>query len=179
MVRAGLLGIAVAVAILGWGVPNLAGPAFIEVQLVAVPIAGSAVAPPRTIILGDGKPVLASRLRFDVRVDGRYFLPLIVGATGAPLRVELRTRSEDGSARLVWGLEGSAAALEEGADSPDGPTSSRAYLVRTGPTDLPIGPADGAALLDAAGRPLDPGRYDLRAVAFGVASAPLQMVLVD
>lgn len=169
----------VAVAVLGWGIPNLAGPALIDVQLIALPVSGAGAATDRTVVLGGTEATNAANLKLTVRVTGKYFLPVTVGAGTTPLRVELRFRDADGSSTLIWAVEGSAAMLEEGDDSPDGVSTSRAYLIAPGSMDMPIGPIDGVRLLDADGRPLDVGRYDLRAIAFGVASGLLPMVILD
>ena len=168
-----------AVAVFGWGIPNLAGPALIDVQLIALPVPGAGAATDRTIVLGGTPAAGAAKLKLAVRVTGRYVLPVTVGAGTTPLRVELRSREPDGTSKLIWAIEGSAAVLEEGDDSPDGLSTSRAYLIVPGSMDMPIGPADGARLLDGDGNPLKAGRYDLRAIAFGVASGLLPMVIVD
>jgi hypothetical protein len=168
-----------AVAVFGWGIPNLAGPALIDVQLIALPVHVAGAAPDRTIVLGGTPAAGAANIRLAVRVTGRYVLPVTVGAGTTPLRVELRSRQADGTSTLIWAIEGSAAVLEEGDDSPDGLSTSRAYVILPGLVDMPIGPADGAPLLDGNGHPLKAGRYDLRAIAFGVASGLLPMVILD
>lgn len=168
-----------AVVVIGWGIPNLAGPALIDVQLIALPVSGAGAATDRTIVLGGTEATNAANLKLTVRVSGKYVLPVTVGAGTTPLRVELRFRDPDGTSKLIWAIEGSAAVLEEGDDSPDGVSTTRAYLIVPGSMDMPIGPTDGARLLDGDGKPLDAGRYDLRAVAFGVASGLLPMVILD
>jgi hypothetical protein len=178
----GARGAAVAVlaiiALLGWGLPNVAGPALIEVRLVVAATVGPA-APQRTVVVGNGSPVTATSVRLAIRVTGRYFLPVTVSGGAEPLRVELRSHTPDGTSVLVWAVEGSAASLDGDADSPDGPSVSRAYAIDPGSIDLPLGPPGGVALLDGDGLPLDPGSYDLRAVAFGVSSGSLSLVIVD
>ena len=169
----------VAVAVIGWGIPNLAGPALIDVQLIALPVSGSGAATDRTIVLGGTEATGAAKLRMTVRVTGKYLLPVTVGASTTPLRVELRFRNPDGTSTLVWAIEGSAAVLEEGDDSPDGVSTSRAYLIVPGSMDMPIGPIDGVRLLNGDGGPLQAGRYDLRAIGFGVSSGLLPMVILD
>ena len=167
------------IAVIGWAIPNMAGPAMLDVQLVALPVSGAGGATDRTIVLGGTAATGASNLRLAVRVTNRYPLPVTVDGTPTPLRVELRSRNADGTSALIWAVEGSSATLEEGDDSPDGPTTSRAYLVSPGITELAIGPAEGVRLVDGAGNPLKAGRYDLRASAFGVGSGLLPMVILD
>lgn len=169
----------IAVSVIGWGVPNLAGPMLLDVQLVAQPTSGGGAATDRTIILGGTAATPAANLQLAVRVTNRYPLPVTVGATSLPLRVELRSMHTDGSSTLVWAIEGSAAVLEAGDDSPDGPSTAHAYLVVPGSTDFAIGQDGGVRLLDAAGNPLAAGRYDLRAFAFGVGGGLLPMVILD
>lgn len=169
----------VAVAVIGWGIPNLAGPALIDVQLIALPVSGAGAATDRTIVLGGTEATGAANLKLTVRVTGKYFLPVTVGAGTTPLRVELRFRDPDGTSKLIWAVDGSAAVLEEGDDSPDGLSTSRAYLILPGSMDMPIGPLEGVRLLDGDGNPLAAGRYDLRAIAFGVAGGLLPMVILD
>lgn len=169
----------VTTAVIGWGIPNLAGPALIDVQLIAFPVTGSGGATDRTIVLGGTSATGAANLKLVVRVTGRYPLPVTLGATTVPLRVELRSREADGTSKLIWAIEGSAAILEQGDDSPDGVSTSRAYVVAPGSLELPIGPTEGVRLIDGDGNPLKAGRYDLRAVAFGVASGLLPMVILD
>ena len=169
----------VAVAVFGWGIPNLAGPALIDVQLIALPVSGAGAATDRTIVLGGTEATGAANLQLTVRVTGKYFLPVTVGAGTTPLRVDLRFRDPDGTSKLIWAIDGSAAVLEEGDDSPDGLSTSRAYLILPGSMAMPIGPLDGVRLLDGDGNPLAAGRYDLRAIAFGVTSGLLPLVIVD
>lgn len=176
-VRSAAVAVLVIVALFGWGLPNVAGPALIEVRLVAAATIGPA-APRRNVVIGSGASVTATSIRFAIRVTGRYFLPVTVSGGAEPLRVELRSTAPDGSSVLVWAIEGSAASLDGGTDSPDGSSISRAYVVDPGSIDLPLGPPGGVALLDADGLPLDPGSYDLHAVAFGVASGVLSLVIV-
>ncbi|MEO8469626.1 MAG: hypothetical protein ABI573_08175 [Chloroflexota bacterium] len=169
----------VAVAVIGWGIPNLAGPALVDVQLIALPASGAGATTDRTIVLGGTEASRAASVKLAVRVTGKYVLPVTVGAGSMPLRVELRFRNPDGTSKLIWAIEGSAAVLEEGDDSPDGVSTSRAYLIAPGSMDMPIGPIEGVRLLDGDGLPLDAGRYDLRAIAFGVTSGLLPMVILD
>lgn len=169
----------VTVAVFGWGIPNLAGPALIDVQLIALPVSRAGAATDRTIVLGGTEASGATNLKLAVRVTGRYPLPVTVGATTVPLRVELRSREGDGTSKLIWAIDGSAAILEQGDDSPDGVSTSRAYVVAPGSLELPIGPTEGVRLIDGGGNPLKAGRYDLRAIAFGVASGLLPMVILD
>jgi hypothetical protein len=170
--------IALALAVVGWGIPNVAGSAFVEVRLVVVPILSAGPGPVHTIVLGETAPMDVSRLRLQVRVEGQYPLPLVVAGGAQPLRVELRARDETGVSHLVWAIDDTTAALDAGSDSPAGSGGSRAYLVRPGTVDLDIGPAAGVALIDEFGVTLSPGRYELRAVAFGIAggSLPLQVI---
>lgn len=176
--RGAAIAILAAVAVLGWGLPNVAGPALIEIRLVAAGMVVPA-APVRTVVIGGGGSVTATSLRLAVRVTGTYFLPVTVGGGGEPLRVELRSHAPDGSSVLVWTVTGGAETLGRGDDSPDGPSGSRAYLVDPGTIELQIGPPEGVALLDGSGLPLEPGRYDLRAVAFGVASGVIPLSIAD
>lgn len=177
-VRTAAVAALASIAVLGWGLPNVAGPALIEVRLVVTATIGPA-APRRTVVLGSNAPVTATSIRLAIRVTGRYFLPVTVSGSAEPLRVELRTRAPDGSSELVWAIEGSAEPVDGGTDSPDGSSVARAYVIEPGSIDLPVGSPAGAALLDADGLPLEPGSYDLRAVAFGVASGTLPFVVVD
>lgn len=169
----------IATAVIGWGIPNLAGPALLDVQLVALSTSGAGGATDRTIVLGGTAAASASNLQLAVRITNRYPLPVTIGGAPMPLRVELRSRNADGTSSLIWAIEGSAAILEEGDDSPDGVSTSRAYLVVPGETEFAVGPAEGVRLLDGAGHPMEAGRYDLRAYAFGVASGLLPMVVLD
>jgi hypothetical protein len=171
---AALLLVAV-VAITGWAIPNLAGPALIEVRLVATPTVASD-AGVRTVVVGGGQPGSATNLLLSVRITNRYVLPLTIGGDPEPLRVDLRARSADGTSTLVWSIRGSSAGLEPDGESPGGNPASRAYLINVGTTDYPVGPDGGVA---GAGRPLEPGSYELRAYAFGVASGALPVGIVE
>ena len=176
---AALIGVALLAVATVWAIPNLAGRAFVEVRLVASPSAGEPGWSQRRILLGDGPATVAGAIRLAVRIEGRYLLPVVVEATDPPLRVELRAQLEDGTSRTVWIVSGSAAELEQGGDSPDGPAAGRAVLVRPGPLDLPIGPAGGIGLQDASGGDLPAGRYVLQAWAFDIPSGSLQLTLLD
>lgn len=169
----------IATALIGWGIPNMAGPVLLDVQLVALPKSGGGGATDRTIVLGGTAATGASNLQLAVRIMNRYPLPVTIGGSPTPLRVELRSRNADGTSSLIWAIEGSSATLEEGDDSPDGVSTSRAYLVVPGATEFGVGPMEGMRLLDGSGDPLGAGRYDLRAFAFGVASGLLPMVILD
>jgi hypothetical protein len=166
------------VVITGWAIPNLAGSALIEVRLVATPTVATG-AGTRTVVVGGGQPGSATNLLLSVRITNRYVLPLTIGGGTEPLRIDLRARSADGTSRLVWTIQGSSAGLEPDGESPDGNPASRAYLIDVGTTDYPVGPDGGVALTDGTGQPLQPGSYELRAYAFGVASGSLPVGIVE
>jgi hypothetical protein len=177
-IQVAIVAIVVAIGLLGWGLPNLAGTAFVEVRLVVIPVTDASSAS-RDAIIGSAESSSVSRLRFTVRVTNRYPLPVTIGGDPAPLTVELRSRAADGTSNQVWAITASAAELERGSDSPDGGRGSRAYLVAPGTVDYPVGVATGVGLVDAYGNALQPGRYDLRASAFGITSGLLPLVVID
>jgi hypothetical protein len=178
-VGAALIGVALLAVGTVWAIPNLAGRAFVEVRLVAWPAAGEPGWSQRRILLGGGPATVAGAIRLAVRIEGRYPLPVVVEATDPPLRIELRAQGEDGASRTVWSVTGTAAALEEGADSPDGPAVGKPVLIRPGELELPVGPALGVRLTDGADAGLAVGNYVLQAWAFGIPSGILQLTLLD
>lgn len=179
--RAGavLLAAALAVAIGVWAIPNMAGRAFVDVRLIATPVSGEPSSQ-RQIALGGAPPTLATALKLEIRIEGRYFLPVVVPTRSSPpLKVELRADLGDGQSASIWSVTGSAAELEDEGDSPDGPDATGLVLVRSGQLDLPIGPAEGVALADASSGPLAAGDYVLQAWAFGIPSATLSLVVAE
>jgi len=172
---------ALALVVVGgvWAVPNVAGPAFVDVQLIATPVAGEPGAGQRLITLGDGPTMVAVAIRISISIEGRYPLPVVVPWTDPPLRVELQAQPDEGVGSTVWTLTGSAAELEGGADSPDGPAGRGLVLIRPGWIELAIGSSDGSRLVDDAGADLAVGRYVLQAWAFDIASATLPLEILD
>jgi hypothetical protein len=170
--------VALVIGIVVWAVPNLAGPALVGVRLLVTPVAGETGARERRVTVDGGDPVDAGALRLVIRLEGHYPLPVVVEGTNPPLRVELLAPAAGGGWRTLWALTGSAAELETGSDSPDGP-GSPVIAVWPGALDLTIGPESGIALRDDAAADLPAGTYRLQAWALGIQSDPVSLTVSD
>ena len=159
-----------------WALPNIAGPAFVEVRAM---VAGRASATGPTVAIAGRSPIQAGALDIGVEIVNHYPLDVVVGTSGPAFQAVVYRRDGGGQLTRVWQTSVDDPALEEGSDSPvGGGSTSGAAVVPTGASrhDL-TGTTAGFSLTDAAGAPLGPGVYYLRVWAYGVASVLVPIAL--
>lgn len=160
-----------------WALPNMAGPAFVEVRAL---VAARASATGPTITIAGRAPVQAGALDVGVEIVNHYPLDVVVGTDGAAYQAAVYRRDSAGAMIRVWQTSVDDPALEEGSDSPvGGGSAAGAAVVPSGASrhDL-TGSTAGFSLLDATGAPLAAAVYYLRVWAYGVAS-PLVPIALD
>ena len=160
-----------------WALPNMAGPAFVQVR--AVVAARSAPVGP-TVAIGGLSAVQASAIDLSVEIDNRYPLSVVVGSGRTAYQAAAYRRESNGHLTRVWQAGVNDPALEEGSDSPMGGLSNNtAAVVPTGVSRHVITAGAASFLLtDATGTALAPGVYYLRVWAYGIGS-PLVPVSLD
>ena len=166
----------VAVFAAAWALPNMAGPAFVEVRALVAPRA-SASGP--TIAIAGLAPVQAGALDVGVEIVNHYPLGVVVGVSGPAFQAAVYRRDQNGRLTRVWQTNADDPALEEGSDSPvGGGSAGNAAVVPSGASrhDL-TGSTAGFRLVDAAGAPLSAGVYYLRVWAYGIASGLVPIAL--
>jgi hypothetical protein len=159
-----------------WALPNMAGPAFVEVSALVAPRA-SASGP--TITIAGLAPVQATALDVGVEIVNRYPLGVVVGVSGPAYQAVVYRREQNGQLARVWQTTADDPALEEGSDSPvGGGSAGNAAVVPSGASrhDL-TGSTAGFSLVDATGAPLAAGVYYLRVWAYGIASGLVPIAL--
>jgi len=159
-----------------WALPNMAGPAFVQVR--AVVAARMAPVGP-TVAIGGSSTVQASAIDLSVEIDNRYPLSVVVGTGRTAYQAAAYRRDSNGHLTRVWQTGVNDPALEEGSDSPMGGSSNgNAAVVPAGVSRHAI-TAGGASFLltDATGTALPPGVYYLRVWAYGIGSPLVPMAL--
>jgi hypothetical protein len=160
-----------------WVLPNVAGPAFVEVRVL---VAARASTAGPVVTVGSVAPGRASALDVGVEVVNHYPLGVVVGTNGSSFQATAYRRGDTGKLTSVWHTSVDDPALEEGSDSPvGGGSSAGAAAVPSGVTrhDLTRS-STGFSLVDATGAPLATGVYYLRVWAYGIAS-PLVPIAID
>jgi hypothetical protein len=160
-----------------WALPNMAGPAFVQVRAV---IAARAAPGGPTVTIGGGAAVQANAIDVSVETNNHYPLPVVVGTGRNAYQAAAYRRDVNGHLTRVWQVAANDPALEEGSDSPvGGPSGNTAAVVPSGVSRHQItGPATSFGLTDASGVPLPAGVYYLRVWAYGIGS-PLVPVALD
>lgn len=160
-----------------WALPNMAGPAFVQVRAV---VAARARAAGPTVAIGGAAAVQAGAIDVSVEVDNRYPLSVVVGSGRTAFQAAAYRRDSSGHLARVWQTSVNDPALEEGSDSPiGGGSAGGAAVVPSGASRHNLtGSTAGFSLIDATGAPLTPGVYYLRVWAYGIAS-PLVPIALD
>jgi hypothetical protein len=172
-----ILGAMVVAFTLAWALPNMAGPAFVQVRAV---IAARVAPVGPTVMIGGGAAVRANAIEVSVETNNRYPLPVVVGTGRTAYQAAAYRRDVNGHLTRVWQMGVNDPALEEGSDSPvGGPSGNAAAVVPSGVSRHQITTsATSFGLTDASGVPLQPGVYYLRVWAYGIAS-PLVPIALD
>ena len=171
-VRAVLVGLAVLLGfgfLGGWVLPNVAGPAFLQVRALVAPRL-SPTGP--TVVIGGRAPVQASAIDIGLEVSNRYPLAVTVGTGPSSYQAAVYGRDPDGRLTMVWQLGANDPTLEEGSDSPAGAgPGNGAAVVPSGTSrhDL-TGSSTPFSLSDSTGQPLASGVYYMRVWAYGIGS---------
>jgi hypothetical protein len=153
----------------GWVLPNVAGPAFLQVRALAEPRL-SATGP--TVVIGGRAPVQASAIDIGLEVVNQYPLAVVVGTSRNSYQAAVYERDPNGHLIRVWQLGVNDPILEEGSDSPaGGGPDGGAAVVPSGTSRHDItGSSSPFSLTDSAGRPLASGVYYMRVWAYGIGS---------
>jgi len=175
--RIGILALLAVGAVLAvtWFVPTFAGPVFVTVRAVLVPLDdGGAVA---SVRLPDGSVANASGVRVDLVVTNRYPLPVIASFQG-PAFVAVATPTDADTRGLPWTVTADDPTLEQTDDSPDLGAGDRVALVDPGEHATEMTPGAPTFDLAASGGRLLPGTYSVDVSAYGVTAAPVQLVVL-
>jgi hypothetical protein len=165
------------VVALAWAIPSLGGRLLVDVAVRVSPIARDVATGGRSIVLPDGSPSAATRLRIQVALTNRYPLPVVVEFHGSAIHANLRSRDRPAEPP-AWRDAADDPSLESGDDSPDAGTS-RVTVVQPGTTILPAAPAADLILDAGVGTNIAPGIYVLRVSAFGIEATPVLLSIVD
>jgi hypothetical protein len=175
---AALIGAVVVAVVAGWALPNIAGPAFVQVRAVATARTGSGDGP--TVAIAGASQVRSSALDVTVEMDNRYPLAVVLGANPTAFQAAIYRREGAGQLTLVWHTGSGDPIVEEGSDSPAaGGSASGAASVPSGITRHAV--ANGSTafpLVDARGLSIGPGVYYLRVWGYGIGS-PLVALAID
>lgn len=165
-----LIGAVVVAFVAGWALPNIAGPAFVQVRAVATTRTGSGAGP--LVAIAGEPPVRAAALAVTVELDNRYPLSVVLGASPTAFQAAIYRHDSVGKWTLVWRRGAGDPTVEEGSDSPvGGGSAGGAAAVPSGITRHAV--ANGSAafpLVDARGLSISPGVYYLRVWGYGIGS---------
>jgi hypothetical protein len=159
-----------------WALPNMAGPAFVQVSALVAP-RSTATGP--TVVVADRAPVEASALDIGVEVVNHYPISVVLGTGRTAFQAAIYRRDAGGQLVRVWQANVDDPALEEGSDSPvGGGAAGGAAVIPSGTSrhDL-TATATAFNLTDATGAPLPAGVYYLRVWAYGIGSQLVPMAI--
>jgi len=174
VVRAAIVGAAIAIVLGAWAIPTFAGRVFIDVNARIVPI-GSGPVQGRSVVLPDGSTTDGAYLRVDIEVTNHYPLPVLIDFHGSAFRAGLIDRAAPGG-RPVWQVSADDPLLEQVDESPDGGTSARVIRLAPGTTAVT---QDGIALDLSRTTSIGPGIYALQVSAYGIVGAPQLLSILD
>jgi hypothetical protein len=161
----------------GWALPNVAGPAFVQVRAIATARTGSAIG--ASVSIAGASEIPAGALNVSVELENRYPLAVVLGTSPTAFQAALYRHDGTGKWTMVWHASAGDPALEQVSDSPvGGGSAGGAASVPSGISRHAI--ADGSTafpLVDARGLSISPGVYYLRVWGYGVGS-PLVAVVV-
>jgi hypothetical protein len=161
------------VVLVGWGLPNVAGRAFVSVT-TRVDVVGGTEGE-KELVLPDGTKAPPGALHIVAAITNHYPLPVVVEFRGSAIEASLVDRDVSKPAPM-WRGSASDPAIESGDDSPD-PGPGRVVVLQPGTTLFPA-TADNALVVDGGVvAELEPGIYGLRVSAYGV-SAPVALISV-
>lgn len=165
----GGLVIGLLVVVVGWGLPNIAGFMFVDVQAVVTADGDPGGVP---VLIGAQPAVNARSIQIVAQIHNSYPLPVVLGSGTSAFQSEVFQRRPDGTLTRVWQTTAADPSVEEGSDSPMGGDGSQiATLVPSGTSSYQITDSTTRLeLVDSAGRPLLSGQYFVRVWAYGIGS---------
>jgi hypothetical protein len=177
LLLAALIGAVVVAFVAGWALPNIAGPAFVQVRAVATVRTGTGDGP--TVAIGGQTTMRSGALNVTVELTNLYPLAVVLGASPTAFKAAIYRHDGTTQWTLVWHQGAADPIVEEGSDSPvGGGSAGGAASVPSGITRHQI--ANGSTafpLVDARGLSISPGVYYLRVWGYGIGS-PLVSVAI-
>jgi len=165
-----LIGALLVVFVAGWALPNIAGPAFVQVRAIATARTGSGDG--ATVAIGGQTTTHSGALNVTVELTNLYPLAVVLGASPTAFKAAVYRHDGAGLWTLVWHQGAADPIVEEGSDSPVGggsaggaasvPSGITRHQIATGSTAFP--------LVDARGLSISPGVYYLRVWGYGIGS---------
>jgi len=165
-----LIGALLIAFVAGWALPNIAGPAFVQVRAIATARTGSGDG--ATVAIAGQTTVHSGALNVTVELTNLYPLAVVLGASPTAFKAAVYRHDGTGQWTPVWHQGAADPVVEEGSDSPvGGGSAGGAASVPSGITRHPI--ANGSTafpLVDARGLSISPGVYYLRVWGYGIGS---------
>jgi hypothetical protein len=170
LLAAALIGAVVVAFVAGWALPNVAGPAFVQVRAVVTVRTGSGESPMVAIA---GQPqVRSAAIDVTVELANHYPLAVVLGASPIAFQAAIYSHDSAGQWTLIWRNGVGDPTVEEGSDSPvGGGSAGGAAAVPSGITRHAVASGSTAfSLVDARGLSISPAVYYLRVWGYGIGS---------